>query len=1250
MKFKKVLALAVAVQMIMASNAPIFAQDSNEGTFSSVIEGTTSNSSGGGYKSVINNATDNAEKTNSSKEENKVDGEISTQSAENAEHALVITGGTEGTDYTYENGVVTIETSTPLTIANKDIDTATTDRIIVPKGVSVDVTFAGVNIAPTTNSPFTLTPSADGNGAKAHITLADGTVNTLTASENGYPGLRCGKTTTLTIDDSVLNIDNKGKEITPKLGVIPEDVTLSNGTSLKKGSKLTQLDSKNPGKLITNSAPNAAGIGGGGYEDGGTMVFNGGSIASTSYGTADNNDYGGAGIGGGSRGCGGNIVINGGIITAQGARHGAGVGGGFGWTSCNPPVITPMVVDPDMHRGQSGNITINGGLTYSNGGYHGNGFGEGCTVGGENAENYQIIVTGGTVIAKAGTGKGSDLGGEYSDVYVLGGSLKASTFTSHGGNKAYGDMDKKTQVFMTKIDLASWGLDKVGTALVEDIDMKIAGVNYQYGMPSYTDPDGYLYFWLPNSSDIAGQEISVDLNVRDNTTGERLKTDTFFITKATANSSLKQYVNFEIPEGTLSQDSIKKHYDGTAHFDSDEMKNAVAALKIQTTLPTGEFLDDATKLDVQAQRLKDDGVTVEDNAEIVGMDQGLVGGGKYQLIITSTQYANSNKDNFKDAYWGHRTYFKYAEIEPADTQIALDIKNKVEDTDYVRPDRQMTFKASVSPASNEATTCASPKGKVQFYINGKPYGDPVNLEAQDEVNASGYHYSTASITWTAADGSYVKPGDTAEVTVKYIGNDSNYNNGCEAKDKLVIAEYNPVITGKTGHALTFDGVPNMKYDVKTKDGTKVGEVTTDANGKAVVKGLDKNTEYTITNTDFGTSTGKTLPEDAEDIANRFREDEKDKASHTGDGLDEKASNSKVDVSIDENGNYKVILKDTIKDTTVTIPDDWGNITIDLNGKDIKGADATNKKAAGSGMEIKKEEDSTGENGTNLDIIDSTGNGKIKGGDGSKEYPNGADGITTGKKNEKPEGTTITVGENAEVIGGKGATGTDGNGGNGGNGISGTTGVEVKGGTIIGGNGGNGADKKDENGGNGGNGGTGIKTDDQPVKVETGKVNGGNGGAGGSSENKDGGEAGEGGKTVDAGKADSTTNKDAEITEGNKGEKGKDKTSEVKGNESKDPEKDDKQDPTGNESKDPLNDNKQNITNDDSKGDKKDNHQQTTGDVSNNTNTQVTVNNKDGQTKKSSKVKTGDDTSFIIYGVFVMISVLGILLLKKKAHN
>ena len=48
MKIKKVLALAVTVQMILATNTPIFAQDSNGSTLSPTIgETTTQNSSGG---------------------------------------------------------------------------------------------------------------------------------------------------------------------------------------------------------------------------------------------------------------------------------------------------------------------------------------------------------------------------------------------------------------------------------------------------------------------------------------------------------------------------------------------------------------------------------------------------------------------------------------------------------------------------------------------------------------------------------------------------------------------------------------------------------------------------------------------------------------------------------------------------------------------------------------------------------------------------------------------------------------------------------------------------------------------------------------------------------------------------------------------------------------------------------------------------------------------------------------------------
>ena len=85
------------------------------------------------------------------------------------------------------------------------------------------------------------------------------------------------------------------------------------------------------------------------------------------------------------------------------------------------------------------------------------------------------------------------------------------------------------------------------------------------------------------------------------------------------------------------------------------------------------------------------------------------------------------------------------------------------------------------------------------------------------------------------------------------------------------------------------------------------------------------------------------------------------------------------------------------------------------------------------------------------------------------------------------------------------------------------------------------------------------------------------------------------------------------------------------------------DPIDDDSKEPTNDNKQ-----DQKGNTNNQNEQVTPVISNNKDVQVTTNNK--QQKKSSKVKTGDDTSLTIYGLFVVVSVLGIVLLKKKAHN
>ncbi len=304
---------------------------------------------------------------------------------------FVVTGGEQGQDYSFANGVLTILTSKPLTIRNVDPKTATSHRILVPADVEAELVFDGVNIATSDNSPFTLTPNQNGHGAKAHIVLADGSMNVLHSNAGAYPGLRAGKTTTVVIDDSVVNAGADGVMITPEKGKIPSDLTLSNGTVVHKGDRLTLLDSQDPGKLEARGGYYAAAIGGGDTENGGHIIINGGIIdannKSSSYGT---------GIGGGGCGTGGDIVINGGKILAWGGYHGAGIGGGY-FTSYSS-TLTPAVVDPNTGNGYSGNITINGGYSDSYGGVHGSAFGDGC-INPTSHLGYQIVVMGGTILA-----------------------------------------------------------------------------------------------------------------------------------------------------------------------------------------------------------------------------------------------------------------------------------------------------------------------------------------------------------------------------------------------------------------------------------------------------------------------------------------------------------------------------------------------------------------------------------------------------------------------------------------------------------------------------------------------------------------------------------------------------------------------------------------------------------------------------------------------------------------------------------
>ncbi|WP_236880596.1 hypothetical protein, partial [Clostridioides difficile] len=722
-----------------------------------------------------------------------------------------ISGGEINVDFKFASGVLTILSGKQMTIQNNNPNTPTTHRIVIPKDVKAELIFDGVNIKTASNSPFTLTPDKDG-GAYAHVILQDGSENKLESGDVYYPGMRAGKGTTLTIDDSVVNRDIEGEFIVPEGGKIPRDVTLENGDKLKKGDRLTLLDSNNRGSLKVVGNYYSAGIGGGNTESGGNIIINGGAITAIGQESSRNTGYG-AGIGGGGNGSGGDITINGGTITAKGAYHGAGIGGGYYTTTKN--ALSPSVVDPSTGSGYSGNITINGGLSYSYGGAHGSAFGDGCVNPGTN-RGYRILVTGGTILPYM-TGVGDwifDLSATTGDVIVTGGSLKATTFKSLGGAVAYGDLEKKTKVFMNKISLKYLGQDKVSTTLVDDFKMLIDGKIYPYGAPSYTDDQGVLYLWF--SDQFKGSEVSVNLVVIDKITGGNIKPDDFYVKDIGSGSQfLKQYEEFTIDD--TPPYLIIKRYDGLPFEEDVEKLFLDWILKdggIPIITPKGEKLTDKKFMTISSQRLNEETMEPDTN---LGSDDltKQVDAGKYQLSITSTQF--SNVYPFNEAYWGHRAYYK-AEIIPADTETSLVVEESKAKTDVFKPTDTFTLNVTISPDKKEGPDCASPRGYVQFYINGKEYKDPVELKTHNKGSES-HNYSTASIEWRPLDSNHHIFTTEQTITVKYIGDDINYIEGSEDEKKLKLDMTNVDVDG--------DGIPDINIDT---DGDGRPDINIDTSG------------------------------------------------------------------------------------------------------------------------------------------------------------------------------------------------------------------------------------------------------------------------------------------------------------------------------------------------------------------------------------------------------------------------------------
>ena len=735
-----------------------------------------------------------------------VDYEIKTGVATTA-----VKSGTTSSAGSFANLIV-LKTESAVTVTGTSKDNY---GLQVAAGVHANITLNGVAIAAPI--PFdivtNLNGTADGTPAtrgyeilpekrtSVHLTLADGSVNTLTVTpaNTERPALRCGEGSVLVIDDSVWNQTAAGEAITPEQGRVPYDCTLKNGTELKQGDPLWKMDSEAPGKLVTNSGYSSASIGGGMAEDGGGITIEGGILEA--HATSPNNSgvLCGAGIGGGiggGTGCvleGGGVTINGGRITAYGSYHGAGIGGGYR-NGCSIYRSTPLDgavkarwgkcpacgTSTTPHAPIPGDITVNGGYTEAYGYTHGNAIGSGCY----NANNlghgdattaHEIRITGGTLkpIAKR-TSSSYDVGVRGGKVVVTGGSFPVGKqsggvdgLSFQGASVESASGEKLT---MVEIDLHNYPELQGGKVI--DFHVSIGGVPLEpeYGLANIIDTDGKLYFWLPKSA--VGQSVEISGLKVLNTSGQEQDGEyPFVVPEVGQNGNVaKRYVIFEVDESQFSEElsrQLNKRYDGVP-VSWEKLKDEIAAQGIEVTKPNGEKLTDASAMTPEARRYLDkNGQPTQEASNTAPFKNA----GSYELIINSSQFAKD--EDFAATFWGHQAKLG-AKITPADSRVT----DFTYSTTGTNKTETLTLTANVKPQAGEALTCDAPDGYVQFYINGVAVGAPMELaKLLSQTDADGYAYRTASVTLNFTQGGYPaipsRPDGKFVIEAKHYGS-TNY--------------------------------------------------------------------------------------------------------------------------------------------------------------------------------------------------------------------------------------------------------------------------------------------------------------------------------------------------------------------------------------------------------------------------------------------------------------------------------------------
>ena len=677
---------------------------------------------------------------------------------------LKISGGTVNVDFTHTASLVVVKTSTPLTLSG-----TFTGSVQIQAGVHAHLILNGVTITGNnTSSPINLVTSS-----QAHITLVDGTTNTLNANKQGCAALHCGYGSTLYVDDQLVNFDSAGdmtsaNHVEVKNGVVSNDGFVTDAitgqkTAIKAGDILPKITSANPGKLIAYGGGSSAAIGSGPNEIAGTMVFDGGDIWAYSCGGHSKNpgstttgsssaDFGvtnaegvnvayscgtGIGAGGGANAGASEMVFNASTIHAYGSYHGAGIGAGWSGGANPSATQTGASTGGAAYKLNCGNITINGGYLLSQGYAHGNAFGGAC---GTNLNNNKIRITGGTLLPYSHTSR-CDIGGTGGDVIISGGSIRlsgtqASKFQSRT-NKAYSDEALTQEVVPISVNMVA----ETGSTdyKITEWGLYIDGKKYEYGAPASFDK-GQLYLWLPPA--VNSQIVSVELTYHNEETGKDVVVEPLYRDpNGASDTNVRRYVAFPLPatlftEGAsdtvalpegldlprdLWEDGVKpetvdvivKDYDGLPFATSDisQPGNEITFWENETTQRT---LKDPSKIDYKFQVVDFDTNTLgaeQSSGTQMPADEGLMA-----FSMTSTEYATGA---WAASYLGHRSR-GWIQINPVPSRI-VSLKAAWGKTDGNKSDAfdKLIVVGDVTSGKGTAVTCKAPTGTIQIVVDGE---------------------------------------------------------------------------------------------------------------------------------------------------------------------------------------------------------------------------------------------------------------------------------------------------------------------------------------------------------------------------------------------------------------------------------------------------------------------------------------------------------------------------------------------------